>query len=224
MNPLNNPFTPEHKLPKKRLFGGDKQERALFAHLEESEEGEFENKIEHARFDFLGFQLNHRCFTFMKSLSKQIKDSQDEYIQSGGFVPTPWTQERIQEKLINRLGIADIEHGQITSINVSQLGLMTLPDLPDGLEVLNCNSNILTAMPDLPQSLQILICSHNYLADLPELPPHLVKLFCDDNQLYSLPHLPKFLQVLHCNNNPLSPEEKGKISDAFPGHLGDLNI
>lgn len=38
-----------------------------------------------------------------------------------------------------------------------------LPDLPDGMQALYCNGNLLTGLPNLPNSLTTLICSYNYL-------------------------------------------------------------
>jgi hypothetical protein len=54
------------------------------------------------------------------------------------------------------------------------------PNLPPGLQILDCSDNQLTYLPNLPPGLQLLDCFNNtQLTNLPDLPPTLQYLFCD---------------------------------------------
>jgi Leucine-rich repeat (LRR) protein len=93
-----------------------------------------------------------------------------------------------------------------TYLNLSDLGLTSLPSLPSSLTILYCNNNQLTSLPSIPSSLTILYCNNNQLTSLPSLPSSLRSLSCNNNQLTSLPSLPSFLIELYCENNPFSLE------------------
>ena len=54
----------------------------------------------------------------------------------------------------------------ITELDISRLGLTTLPILPQGLTYLNCSSNKLTSLDNLPSGLTVLYCSRNQLTSL----------------------------------------------------------
>ena len=82
------------------------------------------------------------------------------------------------------------------------LGLTELPpNLPPGLQVLDCSDNQITNLPNLPPGLRILDCSCNQLAQLLNLPPALTILLFADNQLAQLSDLPPALRKLDCFNN-----------------------
>ena len=120
--------------------------------------------------------------------------------------------------------IANWKEGTI--LDLSNLGLTSLPTLPSTLTKLYCHNNQLTSLPTLPSTLTHLHCSFNQLTSLPTLPTTLIKLYCYNNQLTSLPTLvstliellcynnqltslptlPTTLIELHCNNNPFSFE------------------
>lgn len=91
-------------------------------------------------------------------------------------------------------------------INVSNMGLTSLPTLPSTLTKLNCSGNQLTSLPVLPSTLTQLDCSFNEITSLPELPSTLTKLDCSGNQLTTLPRLPSTLTTLDCSYNPYIPE------------------
>ena len=69
------------------------------------------------------------------------------------------------------------------TLNLNNLSLTELPELPKGLERLYCGNNQLTKLPELPPTLEYLYCYNNQLTELPELPPILKYLYCDNNQL-----------------------------------------
>lgn len=79
-----------------------------------------------------------------------------------------------------------------------------LPELPDTLEVLCCNSLGLKKLPDkLPLKLSQLICFGNSFEYLPELPNGLTMLNCSNNKLVRLPKLPDSIRILNCSNNEI---------------------
>lgn len=101
-------------------------------------------------------------------------------------------QERIEES--ERTG----------KLNVSYMGLTTLPPLPPTLKKLNCYNNFLITLPELPSSLIELVCSGNQLTTLPALPSNLTRLYCYENELITLPRLPPTLTSLYCSHNRLT--------------------
>jgi Leucine-rich repeat (LRR) protein len=108
----------------------------------------------------------------------------------------------------------------IETLDLSGLGLKTLPPLPDELRTLDCEDNLLQALPEpLPRSLLFLECSRNKLTCLPDpLPKHLRAVDCNYNALTELPAvLPSLLDRLQVEGNrltklPLLPRELDMIS------------
>jgi hypothetical protein len=86
-------------------------------------------------------------------------------------------------------------------LNLSYLGLTTLPKIPSNCRTLSCYNNQLTVLPELPNC-QTLYCPNNQLTVLPEL-PNCQTLYCHYNQLTVLPELPN-CWVLGCDNNQLT--------------------
>jgi Leucine-rich repeat (LRR) protein len=102
---------------------------------------------------------------------------------------------------------------------------ITIPKLPDTLEILNCSWNIsimsfhsippnlielhcqgnkLSYLPLLPSSLTYLNCNYNNFYFIPQLPSNLQKLFCTNNNLTILPILPNTLTYLDCSKNQIN--------------------
>jgi Leucine-rich repeat (LRR) protein len=75
--------------------------------------------------------------------------------------------------------------------------LVSLPELPDSLEILICSNNKIEELPKLPNSLEILDCSNNNIKELPKLPSSLKKLICNTNDIKNLPALPNNLLELN---------------------------
>ncbi|HCM1955098.1 TPA: acetyltransferase [Salmonella enterica subsp. salamae serovar 9,46:z4,z24:z39:z42] len=92
---------------------------------------------------------------------------------------------------------------QESTLDLSELNLSSLPDLPPLIKTLRVNDNHLSSLPDLPESLQILICSFNPLEQLPPLPYSLKELTCSACHLKNLPALPDALEELSCSGNSL---------------------
>ncbi|MCW2255363.1 hypothetical protein M2263_001454 [Providencia alcalifaciens] len=81
--------------------------------------------------------------------------------------------------------------------------LVNLPNLPDGLEELNCSCNDLVNLSNIPNRLKKLDCYMNKLVHIQNLPPSLEYLYVSRNRLTEIPMLPTRLKILTCNNNNL---------------------
>lgn len=91
-------------------------------------------------------------------------------------------------------------------LNLSNLHLTSLPEIPEGVQRLICSNNKLTSLPEnLPHSIRNLYCVENKLTRLPKnLPPRLEKLSCSYNKLKTLPHnLPNTLTEIYCDGNEI---------------------
>ena len=99
--------------------------------------------------------------------------------------------------------LPDLHETNLWKLEVSGNRLSSLPQLPPGLEVLDCSRNQLSALPAIPE-LTHLDCDGNRLSSLPDFAPGLRRLVCNDNQLTVLPALPDTLNVLQCRNNRLT--------------------
>jgi Leucine-rich repeat (LRR) protein len=90
--------------------------------------------------------------------------------------------------------------------------LLSLPVLPENLQILECRAIKLNFLPTLPENLSTLDCSCNYIKNLPSLPVNLKRLVCYYNTLLtSLPTLPESLISLDIYRNsfnclPLLPD------------------
>jgi len=82
--------------------------------------------------------------------------------------------------------------------------LISLPVLPNSIEVIFCSGNLLTSLPTLPNSLQYIECNQNQLTSFPALPNSLKYIDCSSNQLTSLPALNDSLQTLGCGINQIT--------------------
>ncbi|EMX1426785.1 hypothetical protein AAGH31_004428 [Escherichia coli] len=92
----------------------------------------------------------------------------------------------------------------LEKLDVSGNQLCSLPVLPTGLEELDVRRNWLDSLPVLPAGLKHLYVCKNQLCSLPVLPASLEKLDVSRNQLCSLPVLPAGLVMLDVSNNQLS--------------------
>ncbi|MDQ3046018.1 MAG: T9SS type A sorting domain-containing protein [Bacteroidota bacterium] len=93
-----------------------------------------------------------------------------------------------------------------TSIIITGLSISDLTGIEyfTSLEVLNCNTNLLTTLPPLPATLLSLECYDNALTSLPVLPDSLTNLGCRFNQLTALPTLPLSLVNLDFSLNQVA--------------------
>ena len=98
-----------------------------------------------------------------------------------------------------------IYKGDVTEhLDLSNLNLTKISDeLPDTLQVLYCDDNLLTSLPHLPATLKYLSCSNNLLTSLPYLPSTLQTLYCSYND---------FLFNLSVNNNYKNPNKHAWIN------------
>ncbi|MBO1632512.1 type III secretion system effector YopM, partial [Yersinia pseudotuberculosis] len=89
-----------------------------------------------------------------------------------------------REMAVSRL--RDCLDRQAHELELNNLGLSSLPELPPHLESLVASCNSLTELPELPQSLKSLQVENNNLKALPDLPPSLKKLHVRENDLTDL--------------------------------------
>ena len=112
----------------------------------------------------------------------------------------------------------------IETLDLSGLGLKTVPPLPDGLRTLNCENNLLETLGEdydaLPDTLIMLDCGNNRLTGLPDpLPPYLFTLDCENNRLTRLPAvLPDTIERLCVDYNQIT-----ELPAALPAALEMLS-
>jgi Leucine-rich repeat (LRR) protein len=110
-------------------------------------------------------------------------------------------------------------------LDLSGLGLKTMPPLPDGLRMLNCENNLLETLGEdydaLPRTLISLECGNNRLTALPDpLPPYLYTLDCESNKLTRLPEvLPDTIARLCVDRNQIT-----ELPAALPENLEMLSV
>jgi hypothetical protein len=108
-------------------------------------------------------------------------------------------------------------------LDLRNLGLTELPELPTGLEILYCSKNRLSSLPDiLPATLICIRCDKNKLTTLPDtLPAELRYLVCGQNELTTLPDtLPIDLEELRCDYNNFPRRE---YEESIPVYVARVN-
>lgn len=148
--------------------------------------------------------------TFLKKFPKRSR----ELIWSGRTLHGSLNLACLEEFRVRKLKTILFRDGCITD----------LKNIPDGIELLHCEGNLLRELPALPASLkqlhlksnlieklnlspckqlESLTVSYNRLTELPNLPETLQTLLCDHNQIRTLDLKPNIhLTILHCQNNP----------------------
>lgn len=99
-------------------------------------------------------------------------------------------------------------------LELNDLGLSSLPgSWPPSVKYLNLSNNCLTCLPTLPDLLEFLYADHNLLTHLPEVwPAGVIELHLNFNQLEQLPKiLPTNLTYLDVSDNRLK-----SLSDSLP--------
>ena len=96
--------------------------------------------------------------------------------------------------------IANVQNG---ILNVCELNITSLPELPSELQYLFCNSIQITTLPTLPSKLKELYCSRTPITSLPDLPSGLETLYCHNTPITSLPALPSELKKIYCSRTSL---------------------
>jgi hypothetical protein len=94
----------------------------------------------------------------------------------------------------------------IKSIILSKEGEITsISNLPNGLEKLKCNHQLLIELSDLPSSLEELDCQYNYIEHLELSKLNKLKVLqISNNHFRKLENLPESLEELYCNNNRIN--------------------
>lgn len=104
-------------------------------------------------------------------------------------------------ELTERLSMVNINESDNKLIN-------ELPQFPDTLEFLSCNSCKLFYLPNIPPNLKYLDCRYNNITELQKLPESLVVLKCAFNFIDTLPELPDNIKMLNIAGNNISKIDK----------------
>ena len=106
------------------------------------------------------------------------------------------------EELLRRVANTQYVLGHL--LNVSDLNITSLPELPLELEFLYCYTTQITHLPKLPSGLKVLWCYKTPLTSLPDLPSELYELDCSETNITHLPDIPFGLRTLVCYSTPLA--------------------
>jgi hypothetical protein len=103
--------------------------------------------------------------------------------------------------------LPDMNHNAYLKILICNNNFITkLPRLPDSVNRLFCNCNLITVLPaHLPRQLKILYCNNNRITRIGVLPTRLHIFSCGYNRLKELSNIMHLshLKILYCNNNLL---------------------
>ena len=102
------------------------------------------------------------------------------------------------------------------TLDLSNLNLKDIPNLPNNLKYLNINNNLIVNICNLPQSLLQLNCKFNRIKIIENLPTELLVLNCSNNLITKIINLPNKLNELNCNENyihelPILPDSLNYI-------------
>lgn len=90
-------------------------------------------------------------------------------------------------------------------LDLSNLELEELPELPDNLIKLNCSRNRLTFFnTELPSELEYVDCSYNLMTAIPIMPINCRYIDCSHNRIETIPELPMVCEYFDCSHNRLS--------------------
>src|ERR1700744_2762965 len=109
-------------------------------------------------------------------------------------------------KRINNFKTFNYTNSDVMWLDLSNLELTELSNLPSNVIHLYCNHNKLAELPNLSiivPNLTHLFCFDNQLKELPVLPPTLQVLGYSYNKFKKIPNLPPILQTLYCSSNQL---------------------
>lgn len=79
-----------------------------------------------------------------------------------------------------------INTSSLKSFDCSNNQIISLENLPEGLEDLDCSNNKITSLDNLPKGLKILNCGGNKITSLDNLPEGLERIACMNNPIFSL--------------------------------------
>jgi hypothetical protein len=113
----------------------------------------------------------------------------------------------IEEHLYGDLDFSNLSNngfGNVRAIYLSKGSITNVINLPEGLEIFDCPSNLLISLDNLPSSLKQLILNDNYLTtiDLTQT-PNLEKLIVSNNKFNKIENLPETLTEFYCESNKL---------------------
>ena len=81
--------------------------------------------------------------------------------------------QRIMNIAISRIRVKECEKYKSRELDLNDLKLEILPDLPDFIKILKCNNNKLKYLPNkIPDLLQVIYCGGNQITTLPNKMPN----------------------------------------------------
>ncbi len=114
--------------------------------------------------------------------------------------------QKMEDILLGELNVSNLNitslpelPSRIVHLFCGNTNITRLPELPSELLSLSCSHTNITSLPELPSDLRVLDCSNTSITSLPELPSRLVQLFCGNTNITSLPELPSTLEGLYCD-------------------------
>jgi hypothetical protein len=87
-------------------------------------------------------------------------------------------------------------------LNLSYLGLESVPPIPDGVHVLDISYNKLMSLPDIPGSVYTLLCNSNYIRKVECIPAHICHINISNNLLAYKPYRISIFTTIICRGNP----------------------
>lgn len=100
--------------------------------------------------------------------------------------------------------LSELGFNKVSEITFISGNILSINNLPKGLQILNCSNNLLIDLEPLPVQIEILNISNNYLTNLDiSYLKNLKVLNVDSNKITDLGKLPKTLEELNCESNKL---------------------
>ena len=106
--------------------------------------------------------------------------------------------------IIDFLALKDLGFNNIQNILFVPGQITEIINLPKTLISLHCADQLLVSLVNLPEKLEVIDCEYNYIKQIDfSNTKHLKNINISNNQIEELEHLPSTLEELYCNNNKI---------------------
>jgi len=106
--------------------------------------------------------------------------------------------------IIDFLVLKDLGFNNIQNILFVPGQITEIINLPKTLISLHCADQLLVSLVNLPEKLEVIDCEYNYIKQIGfSNTKHLKNINISNNQIEELEHLPSTLEELYCNNNKI---------------------
>lgn len=140
-------------------------------------------------------------------LSKFRRDITSGTFNVNQFKLTKLPKYMVEDKDTLFFRINDCLNNGGTTLDISNLGLIELPNIPKTVKYLFCSCNKITKISlSYLKTLELLDCSTNKISEIEDLPESLIELLCKDNRLENINTINNCnkLERLDCSNNKIS--------------------